>query len=179
MMMTPMIWPHRIDSGIAAAIGYSHAAKIPYTTVLMKTNTSADLQSHPEQRDSALRLKLNVQREEVVGKRIVLVDDSIVRGTTGKKLIHQLKAAVPRRSMPISSPVIHAVTSGSIPTNKSLIGAQMTHAEICRHIGADSLKFLETGICCEPPMEKVLCKACFDGTDAVPRRLISSDEKEI
>jgi len=157
------------DSGIAAAIGYSHAAKIPYTTVLMKNKYIGRTFLNPtqEQRDRALRLKLNVQREEVFGKRIVLVDDSIVRGTTMKKLIHQLKTAGAKEvHVRISSPpVIHACHFGiDTPTNKSLIGAQMTHAEICRHIGADSLKFLEIrDMLRATGMEKALCKACFDG----------------
>lgn len=162
------------DSGIAAAIGYSHAAKIPYTTVLMKNKYIGRTFLNPtqEQRERSLRLKLNVQKEEVVGKRIVLVDDSIVRGTTMKNLIHQLKEAGAKEvHVRISSPpVIHACHFGiDTPTNKSLIGANMSYEEIRRHIGADSLRFLEIEDMIQAiGMENELCKACFDGKYPMP-----------
>lgn len=162
------------DSGIASAIGYSHAAGIPYSTVLMKNKYIGRTFLNPtqEQRERALRLKLNVQREEVKGKRIVLVDDSIVRGTTMRKLIRQLKdAGASEIHVRISSPlIVHACHFGiDTPTNKSLIGANLNQAEICRHIGADSLKFIQIEDLVQATgMEGKLCKACFDGNYPMP-----------
>lgn len=162
------------DSGIAAAIGYSHAAGIPYTTVLMKNKYIGRTFLNPtqEQRERALRLKLNVQKEEVAGKRIVLVDDSIVRGTTMRNLIRQLKEAGAKEvHVRISSPpIIHACHFGiDTPTNKSLIGANLNHEEICQHIGADSLKFISIDELVRAiGMKNRLCKACFDGQYPMP-----------
>lgn len=162
------------DSGIAAAIGYSHAAGIPYTNVLMKNKYIGRTFINPtqEQRERALRLKLNVQRDEVDGKRIVLVDDSIVRGTTMRNLIHQLKLAGAKEvHVRISSPpVIHSCHFGiDTPSKKSLIGANLTAEEICRHIGADSLKYIELiDLIRAIDMEDKLCMACFDGNYPMP-----------
>lgn len=157
------------DSGISAAIGYAQAAGIPYTTVLMKNRYIGRTFINPtqEQRERALRLKLNVQKDEVRGKSIVLVDDSIVRGTTLRNLIHQLKAAGAKEvHVRISSPpVIHSCYFGiDTPSKKSLIGANLSVAEICHHIGADSLKYIALADMVRAiGMEDRLCIACFDG----------------
>lgn len=157
------------DSGGAAAIGYSHASGVPYSNVLMKNKYIGRTFINPtqEQRERALKLKLNVHREEVQGKRVVLVDDSIVRGTTMRRLIFQLKEAGAKEvHVRISSPpVIHSCFFGiDTPSKKALIGANFSEAQICEHIGADSLKFITIDELQEAiGLGDTICKACFDG----------------
>lgn len=157
------------DSGIPAAIGYAQAKGTHYTNVLMKNKYIGRTFINPtqEQRDIQLRLKLNVLKEEVKGKSIVLIDDSIVRGTTMKKLIFQLKDAGAREvHVRISSPpVMHSCYFGiDTPSKKSLIGANYSVDEIRDHIGADSLKFLTPDDLTDAIGENDgLCRACFNG----------------
>lgn len=157
------------DSGIPAAIGYAHEKGMNYTNVLMKNKYIGRtfISPNQEQRDIQLRLKLNVLTEEVKGKSIVLIDDSIVRGTTMKKLIFQLKDAGAREvHVRISSPpVMHSCYFGiDTPSKKSLIGANYSVEEICKHIGADSLKFLTPDDLVDAIGDnEALCRACFTG----------------
>lgn len=157
------------DSGIPAAIGYAQAKGTHYTNVLMKNKYIGRTFINPtqEQRDIQLRLKLNVLKEEVKGKSIVLIDDSIVRGTTMKKLIFQLKDAGAREVHVriSSSPVMHSCYFGiDTPSKKSLIGANYSVDEIRDHIGADSLKFLTPDDLTDAIGENDgLCRACFNG----------------
>lgn len=157
------------DSGIPAAIGYAQAKGTHYTNVLMKNKYIGRTFINPtqEQRDIQLRLKLNLLKEEVKGKSIVLIDDSIVRGTTMKKLIFQLKDAGAREvHVRISSPpVMHSCYFGiDTPSKKSLIGANYSVDEIRDHIGADSLKFLTPDDLTDAIGENDgLCRACFNG----------------
>ncbi|WP_459130126.1 amidophosphoribosyltransferase [Guggenheimella bovis] len=157
------------DSGIAAAIGYSHASGIPYTNVLIKNKYIGRTFIDPtqEQRELSLKLKLNVLKSGLEGKRVVLVDDSIVRGTTMKNLIYMLKKGGAKEvHVRISSPpVMHSCYFGiDTPSKKNLMGANYSIEEIRERIGADSLKYLTV----EDLKESIgcpedLCLACFNG----------------
>lgn len=158
------------DSGIPAAVGYAKASGLPYTHALIKNKYIGRTFIDPtqEERERLLRLKLGILSDTVKGKRILLVDDSIVRGTTMRRLVGRLKAAgakeVHVRSC--SPPVKYSCYFGiDTPLKKALIGANFTVEAIAQHIGADSLKYLS----CEDLIEAIglpkesLCRACFDG----------------
>lgn len=158
------------DSGIPAAIGYSKASGIPYDQALIKNKYIGRTFIKPTQeaRELAVRLKLSVLTENVKGKRIVLVDDSIVRGTTSKKIIQMLRDAGAKEvHFRVSSPPVkHSCYFGiDTPTQKQLVGASMSHDEICEKIGADSLGYISiAGLVESIGKGRVdLCTACFDG----------------
>lgn len=158
------------DSGIAAAIGYAEESGIPYSVGLIKNKYMGRTFIQPDQksRDLAVRLKLNVLRENVEGKRIILIDDSIVRGTTSGRIVRMLKAsgALEVHVRVSSPPVKHSCYFGiDTPEKKQLVGAVKTLNEICEMIGADSLAYLETEGLVKSigKARNTLCTACFDG----------------
>ena len=131
------------DSGIAAAIGYAEESGIPYNTGLIKNKYMGRTFIQPDQksRELAVRLKLNVMKRNIEGKRLILIDDSIVRGTTSKRIINMLKAAgASEVHVRVSSPPVkHPCYFGIDPPNRQkLIGAIHTIDEICEMIGEDS-----------------------------------------
>lgn len=158
------------DSGTAGAIGFSEESGIPMGIGLIKNKYMGRTFIQPDQkiRELSVGLKLNVLRENVAGKRIVLVDDSIVRGTTSKKIVEMLKKAGAKEvHMRITSPpVCHSCYFGiDTPSPSQLIGAMMSVQEISDSIGSDSLGYLShSGL-----LESIgrgkdhLCTACFDG----------------
>lgn len=158
------------DSGLEAASGYSAKSGIPLVSGFVKNRYIGRSFIYPTQteRDSAVRLKLNPLSANIRGKRIVLVDDSIVRGTTCEKIVRSLKTAGAKEvHMRISSPPFrHTCHYGTdIGSEKNLIANQMESHEICRKIGADSLGYISMegllGACgkCRLPF----CTACFTG----------------
>jgi amidophosphoribosyltransferase len=158
------------DSGIAAAIGYAAELGIPYGVGLIKNKYMGRTFIQPDQktRELAVRLKLNVLKDNIEGKRLVLIDDSIVRGTTSRRIVDMLKAAGAKEvHVRVSSPpVMHSCYFGiDTPTKKQLIGATHSIDEICEAIGADSLHYIST----EGLVEAIgmsnqhLCLACFNG----------------
>jgi amidophosphoribosyltransferase len=158
------------DSGTPAAIGFSQASGIPYDIALIKNKYMGRTFINPDQksRELGVRLKLNVAKENIKGKRVVLVDDSIVRGTTSKRIIRMLrKAGAKEVHFRISSPPVkHSCYFGiDTPSKKHLVGAMMTTDEICKEIGADSLAYISIeGLVESIGMGKEnLCAACFDG----------------
>ncbi len=158
------------DSGIPAAVGYAKAAGLPYTHTLIKNKYIGRTFMDPtqEERERLLRLKLGIISETVKDKRILLVDDSIVRGTTMKRLVDRLKQAgakeVHVRSC--SPPIKYSCYFGiDTPQKKTLIGANYEVDMIAKQIGADSLMYLDYMDLIEAigiPKEE-LCCACFDG----------------
>lgn len=158
------------DSGTAGAIGFSEESGIPMGIGLIKNKYMGRTFIQPDQkiRELSVGLKLNVLRENVRGKRIVLVDDSIVRGTTSKKIVEMLKKAGAKEvHMRITSPpVCHSCYFGiDTPSPAQLIGATMSVEEINHIIGSDSLGYLSNkglveSIGCS---KNQLCTACFDG----------------
>jgi amidophosphoribosyltransferase len=135
------------DSGIASAIGYAKRSGIDYMETFIKNRYVGRTFIMPEQnsRDTAVRLKLNVVRANVEGQRIVLVDDSIVRGTTSRKIVAYLKREGAKEvHLRIGSPPIIAPCYLGIdtPTRAELVASTRATDEICRFLHADSLGYL-------------------------------------
>ena len=157
------------DSGWPGAIGFSSKSGIPIMEGLVKNRYMGRTFIKPTQREReiAVKLKLNPIVDVVKGKKVVLVDDSIVRGTTSKRLIESLRAAGAKEvHMRITSPpVTHSCYFGiDTPRRKNLIAAHSTVQEICDNIGADSLGFISIDALREAAgREFKFCKACFDG----------------
>ena len=159
------------DSGLPAALGFSRASGIPYAEGLIKNRYIGRTFIQPSQqmRETAVGLKLNALRSQVEGKRIVLVDDSIVRGTTSKKIVQMMKDVGGARevhvrisSPPVKYPCFYGVDT---PDKNVLIANRMTLDEIAKVIGADSLGFISyEGLLRTPVGAKCgFCSACFDG----------------
>lgn len=155
------------DSGLAAAKGYSEESGIPFALAFQKNSYVGRTFIKPsqEERESAVHLKLSVLKSVVKGKRLVLIDDSIVRGTTIANLITMLKDAGAKEvHIRISSPpFLYPCYYGTdIPNNSQLIASSHTCDEICRQIGASSLGYLKIEDLSEMTGNLPLCKACFN-----------------
>ncbi|MBI5284429.1 MAG: amidophosphoribosyltransferase [Chloroflexi bacterium] len=158
------------DSAIAAAIGYSQASGIPFVEGLVKNRYVGRTFIQPDQRlrEQGVHLKYNPLREVLQDKRVVVVDDTIVRGTTTLRVIQMLRKAGAREvhmrvtSPPITHPCFYGIDMG---TRWELIGAQKTVDEIRDHIGADSLGYLsrEGLVGGVASTKDGLCVACFTG----------------
>ena len=156
------------DSGLVAAKGYSEQSGIPYGMAFHKNSYVGRTFIKPTQkeRESSVHLKLSVLDSAVKGKRIVLVDDSIVRGTTIANLIRMLKkAGALEVHVRISSPpFLHPCYFGTdVPSNDQLIASNHSAQEICEMIGADSLGYMQSDYLEGMAGHLPLCKACFDG----------------
>lgn len=166
------------DSGTPAAVGYAEASGIPFGIGLIKNKYLGRTFIEPSQqaRELAVRLKLNVLKANVKGKKLVLVDDSLVRGTTMSRIVTMLKkAGALEIHVRISSPPVkHSCYFGiDTPSEKQLVGSEKTVEEICNLIGADSLGYLdEKGLMESIGRKKGLCTACFSGCYpmAVPKK---------
>ncbi len=158
------------DSGLDAALGFSNASGIPYGIGFIKNKYigRSFIQPEQHQRESAVKIKLNVVRETVCGKRVVMIDDSIVRGTTSARIVRLLReAGAAEVHVRISSPpFIHSCYFGTdIDSEENLIACNCSSTEeIARYIGADSLSYL--------PVEALgelidnrngFCCGCFTG----------------
>ena len=155
------------DSGITAAVGYSKESGIPFGIVFHKNSYVGRTFIKPtqEERESAVHTKLNVIAPVVKGKRIVLIDDSIVRGTTIANLIKMLKKAGAKEvHVRISSPpFLYPCYYGTdVPDNSQLIASSHSTEEIRKHIGADSLGYMSIEDLHEMTGDLPICKACFD-----------------
>ena len=158
------------DSGIPAAIGYSQVSGIPFADGLIKNRYVGRTFIQPTQamREAGIRVKLNPLPDVLAGKRVVVIDDSIVRGTTSRKLVAALRdAGATEVHMRISSPpVTHPCFYGiDTDTQDQLIAARLTLAEISAHLGVDSLAYLSKQGMVEAAQTQAsqFCTACFDG----------------
>jgi amidophosphoribosyltransferase len=158
------------DSGRPAAIGYAHQLAVPYMDGLIKNHYVGRTFIQPTQsmRERGIRMKLNPLKDVLQGKRIVIVDDSIVRGTTSRKIVKALReAGALEVHMRISSPpVTHPCFYGIDTDNQDqLIAAKYSVAEIAQHIGVDSLAYLSwEGMLRATGREpNSFCSACFTG----------------
>ena len=158
------------DSGISAAIGYSRESGIPYGTALIKNKyiSQAHIGKDDDTFKMALKVKLNVLESIIKGKRVILIDDSIIKGMTAKHIIGLLrKAGAVEVHMRISSPpVFNTCYFGTTINDRgSLITNSMKVEEICSAIGADSLGFVSVdGIHNVAGMDGIgICDACFTG----------------
>ncbi len=157
------------DSSIPAAIGYSRASGIPYGEGLIKNRYVGRTFIMPtqEERELAVRLKLNPIKEAIKGKKIILIDDSIVRGTTSKQLLDLVKEAEPAEihflvgCPPVIAPCYYGV---AMATKKELIAANYSTEEICKQLGIDSLGYITIPALVEAigmPKEN-LCLGCIN-----------------
>jgi len=165
------------DSGVTAALGYAAESGIPFNFGLIRNHYVGRTFIQPEQRvrDFGVRMKLNPMRSLLEGKRVILIDDSIIRGTTSRKIVRMVRAAgateVHMRIScpPTISPCFYGVDT---PSKKDLIAANQSVAEICRFIEADSLAYLSlvglTHSCTTgEPLHGLepgdFCTACYTG----------------
>ncbi|MCD7811849.1 MAG: amidophosphoribosyltransferase [Ruminococcus sp.] len=158
------------DSGLDAALGLSHASGIPYGVGFIKNRYVGRtfIQPSQTQRTNSVKIKLNVVREVVRGKRVILVDDSIVRGTTSARIVNLLREAGAREvhfrvsCPPFTNPCYFGT---DIDSKENLIACKYTIPEICRQIGADSLGYLSIegvkSIAKDAGCE--FCVGCFSG----------------
>ena len=156
------------ESGNAAALGYSLESGIPYGTAFVKNGYVGRTFIKPKQssRESSVRVKLNVLREAVEGKRVIMIDDSIVRGTTSDRIVRMLREAGAKEvHMRVSSPpFLHPCYFGTdVPEREQLIAHNRSVEEICRIIGADSLGYLRLERLSEMVDELPICRGCFTG----------------
>ncbi|MDD2401369.1 MAG: amidophosphoribosyltransferase [Clostridia bacterium] len=162
------------DSGIAGALGYSDALNIVFDMGLMKNRYIGRTFIKPEQseRDLAVRLKLNPVTRLVEGKKVAVVDDSIVRGTTSKKIVTMLRdrGAKEVHMLVTAPPVINPCYYGiDISERKQLIAAEKSLEEIREYIGADTLTYLSLdGLYSALKRESGFCTACLSGKYPIP-----------
>lgn len=163
------------DSGIYAALGFAEELGIPYDPAFVRNHYIGRTFIQPTQliRDFNVRVKLNLIGEAVKGKRVVVVDDSVVRGTTAKARVVNLREAGAKEvHLRISCPPHrHACYYGiDFPNPEKLIANQHTHDEICRYLGADSIGYLDLdGMVRATGLKKEsFCMACFNGDYPVP-----------
>ena len=167
------------DSSLSAAIGYAEASGIPYEMGLVKSKYVARTFIQPSQsmREKGVRMKLSAVRSIVGGKRVVMVDDSIVRGTTSKRIVRLLKeAGATEVHVRIASPAMKYPCYYGVDTSsyEELISAQKSVEEVREYIGADSLAFLSTEALMRSGDRCEMCMACFDGK--YPTDLYLTDE---
>lgn len=156
------------ESGNAAALGYSMESGIPYGTAFVKNSYVGRTFIKPKQssRVSAVKVKLNVLKEAVDGKRVIMIDDSIVRGTTSHLIVKMLRDAGAKEvHVRVSAPpFLHPCYFGTdIPSEDQLIAHNRTVEEIRQVIGADSLGYLRMERLPEMAEGLPVCTACFSG----------------
>ena len=165
------------DSGIPAAVGYSKKSGIPYEMTLIKNKYVGRTFITPSQelRERAVNVKLNVMKNSVKGKRVVLIDDSIVRGTTSRKLVEMLKAAGAAEvhlrvaSPPVAYPCYFGIDT---PYRNELIGSDGDIEGMNKTIGADSLGYLSReGLLASLGGEENFCMGCFTGVYPVAAQI--------
>jgi len=159
------------DSGVTAAMGYSAESGVPFRFGLIRNHYVGRTFIEPEQsvRDFGVKLKLNPVRSLLEGKRVILIDDSIVRGTTSRKIVRMVRNAGAREvhmrisCPPTISPCFYGVDT---PSKKQLIAANKSVEEIRQYIGADSLAYLSLeGMkqACGEGEAPTYCTACYTG----------------
>lgn len=174
------------DSGLDAAMGYAEESGIPYGMGFIKNKYIGRtfIQSTQKQRERSVRIKLNVVKETVQGKRVVLVDDSIVRGTTSARIINLLRDAGAKEVhfMVSAPPFKYPCYFGTdIPDQKMLVATGRTLDQINQIIGADTLGYLSTEHVVQLAKNSKcgFCTACFTGKYAVkPTEVLSTDIHE-
>jgi amidophosphoribosyltransferase len=170
------------DSGVTAAVGYAAESGIPFRFGLIRNHYVGRTFIEPRQsvRDFGVRLKINPVRSLLEGKRVVLIDDSIVRGTTSRKIVRMVRSAGAREvhmrisCPPTISPCFYGVDT---PSKKELIAANKSVEEIREFIGADSLAYLSLpGLkkACGDGEKTTYCTACYTG--AYPTNWVDVEE---
>ena len=169
------------DSGVSAAIGYSLESGIPFEFGLIRNHYVGRTFIEPKQsiRNFGVKIKLNPVREILKDKRVVLIDDSIVRGTTSKKIVQIIRAAGAKEihiqitAPPIVAPCFYGIDT---PTRGELIASSKSVEEICSFIGADSLGYLSLEAVLQSVEDKKqYCSACF--SDQYPTDVARDDRQ--
>ena len=163
------------DSGVPSAIGYASALSMPFEMGLIRSHYVGRTFIEPQQsiRHFGVRLKLNTVSEVLRGKRVVIIDDSIVRGTTSRKIVKMVRDAGAREvhlrisSPPVEWPCYYGIDT---PTRRELIASSHSPEEIARYVTADSLGYVTIGgmVSAVGKPESSLCHACFSGKYPVP-----------
>jgi len=163
------------DSGVPAALGFSEASGIPFEMGLIRNHYVGRTFIEPQQsiRHFGVKIKLNAVRGVVSGKRVVVVDDSVVRGTTGRKIIKMIRAAGAKEvhfrisSPPTCYPCFYGIDT---PHRRDLIAATHTGEETNTYLTSDSLGYLSMeGLhACVPNRKTTYCDACFSGNYSIP-----------
>ncbi len=156
------------DSATVCARGYADVSGLPMVDALTKNRYIGRTFIQPSQsmRESSVKIKLNAFRSNIKGKRLILIDDSIVRGTTSRKIISLLRASGATEvhmlvgSPPVKCPCYFGV---DMETKDQLIGAYKSEEEICKEIGADSLHYIPLDLMVKSCGGGPYCTACFDG----------------
>ena len=167
------------DSGLDAALGYSMESGIPYEIGLIKNKYIGRTFIAPDGRTDQVRIKLSAVKEAVKGKRVVLIDDSIVRGTTSGRIVSLLReAGAAEVHMRVSAPpfLFPCYYGTDIDSSDNLIACHHTVEEIAAMIGADSLGFLPVGRLSDLAPDCEYCSACFEGN--YPTRIPSDTRKD-
>jgi amidophosphoribosyltransferase len=172
------------DSGVPAALGYSEGGGIPFETGLIRNHYVGRTFIEPEQsiRHFGVKVKLNAVPEVLAGKRVVVVDDSLVRGTTSRKIVKMLRNAGAKEvhmrisSPPIVSPCFYGIDT---PTKKELIASNHSIEEIRKYITADSLAYLSLDgmLQSAPGIPAQYCNACF--TEKYPIAFTRAEEMQL
>ena len=156
------------DSGIGAAMGYSKASGIPYVTGIVKNKYIGRTFIAPTQkeRENMVFVKLNAISSDLRGKKVVVIDDSIVRGTTSRRLVQILRRAGAKEvHFRVSSPPVKFPCHLGIdtPSKNELISSMHEVDEICKEIGADTLAFISLDGMIKALGGDSFCKGCFNG----------------
>ncbi|CAE6736294.1 MAG: amidophosphoribosyltransferase [Nitrospira sp.] len=172
------------DSGVPAALGYAEGSGLPFETGLIRNHYVGRTFIEPEQsiRHFGVKVKLNAVPEVLQGKRVVVVDDSLVRGTTSRKIVKMLRHAGAKEvhmrisSPPIVSPCFYGIDT---PTKKELIASSHTKDEIRKYITADSLAYLSLDgmVNAAPGVSGRYCDACF--TERYPISFTRAEELQL
>jgi amidophosphoribosyltransferase len=172
------------DSGVPAALGYAEGAGIPFETGLIRNHYVGRTFIEPEQsiRHFGVKVKLNAVPEVMRGKRVVVVDDSLVRGTTSRKIVKMIRHAGAKEvhmrisSPPIVSPCFYGIDT---PTKKELIASSHSTEEIRKYITADSLAYLSLDgmLKSAPGSPEHYCAACF--TERYPISFTRAEELQL
>lgn len=172
------------DSSVAAAIGYSEFSQVPFATGLIRSHYIGRTFIEPEQkiRDFGAKIKYNVIAAAVKDKKIILVDDSIMRGTTARKIIKMLRrAGVKEIHMRISAPPTQfpCYYGIDIPTSEELIASNYNLEHIRQYIGVDTLAYISLdGLLAASEIEQEFCTACFTGRYPIsPEKNYGSKQK--
>ncbi|MCB1177215.1 MAG: amidophosphoribosyltransferase [Leptospiraceae bacterium] len=165
------------DSAVVAALGYAEESGLPYTSGLIRSHYIGRTFIEPDQkiRDFGAKIKYNVIKEVVDGKRVIIVDDSIMRGTTSRKIVKMIRNAGAKEihmrisAPPTISPCYYGI---DIPTHNELIAATHTIEEIRKYLRVDSLAYLDIptmhGVVKENFEKSRFCDACFTANYTVP-----------
>ena len=176
------------DSGVPAAIGYANAKKIPFEMGLIRSHYVGRTFIEPQQsiRHFGVRLKLNPVEPALKGKRVVVIDDSIVRGTTSRKIVKMVRDAGAREvhlrisSPPTQWPCYYGIDT---PTRRELIASSHSVDEIARYVTADTLGYLSLEGMIEavagPNARSGFCHACFSGDYAIPFKSTTPHKKQM